>query len=262
VSKSQKIATLEALLARVRSRAAEPREARRSQAVLSPAPGAAPAAMPSEPPPSDEIDAVTIPPEAPPLQPAAPMRAALPTEADVVVEVDVLQEAAGDTVIGITAEEAAPGESPGSRERLVAAERAMRVVAELPAPESARGKPSDPPPVVEPVEEPPVSSRRAVAPEEERISDMAFGAEESSPPLHTPPPESGRLPAAQTQVDQDADVTGVREAPPMASRALDLVPEATRADLVALDAVADMVGEAQRFAPATFAALLDASLAL
>jgi hypothetical protein len=265
VSKSEKIAALETLLARVRSRAAEPRETRQPEAVVSHTVVAAPVATPSEPPASDEIDAVTIPPEAPPLQPAPAMRAALPTEADVVVEVDVLQEAAGagGTVIGVAAEEAATGESPGSRERLVAAERAMGVVAEMPVPGSVRERPSDPVAVVEQVEEAPASSRRAVVPEpEERLSDMAFGAEETSSPLHTPPPESGRLPAAQTHVDQDADVTGVREAPPMASRAHDLIPEATRADLAALDAVADIVGEAQRFSPATFAGLLDASLAL
>ena len=90
---------------------------------------------------------------------------------------------------------------------------------------------------------------------------MAFGAEEPRPPRHTPPPESGRLPAAPT-VEFDADVTGVREATPIVPRSRELVPEATHVELAPSDAVADLVGEAQRFAPGTFAALLDASLAL
>ena len=116
--------------------------------------------------------------------------------------------------------------------------------------------------VVEEVEEAPLSSRRPVAPEpEERLADLAFGAEEPQPPRHTPPPESGRLPAAPP-VEFDGDVTGVREATPIAPRQRELLPEPTRAELAPSDAVADLVGEAQRFAPATFAALLDASLAL
>jgi hypothetical protein len=91
---------------------------------------------------------------------------------------------------------------------------------------------------------------------------MAFGAEEPAPPRHTPPPESGRLPAVPA-VEFDADVTGVREATPIVlPRPRELVPEATRAALVPSDGVADVVGEAQRFAPTTFAELLDASLAL
>ncbi|MGD0529380.1 MAG: hypothetical protein ABSE49_29850, partial [Polyangiaceae bacterium] len=115
---------------------------------------------------------------------------------------------------------------------------------------------------VEEVEEAPRSSRRPVAPEpEERLADMAFGAEEPAPPRHTPPPESGRLPAVPA-VEFDGDVTGVREATPIVARPRELVPEATRPALAASDAVADVVGDAQRFAPATFAELLDASLAL
>jgi hypothetical protein len=90
---------------------------------------------------------------------------------------------------------------------------------------------------------------------------MAFGAEEPRPPRHTPPPESGRLPAAPA-VEFDGDVTGVREATPIVQRPRELVPAPIRAELAPSDAVADLVGEAQRFAPATFAALLDASLAL
>jgi len=117
--------------------------------------------------------------------------------------------------------------------------------------------------VIQESEETPVSSRRPVAPEpEERIEDVAFGAEEPSSHRHSPPPESGRLPAALPERELDADVTGVREATPMAPRAHELVPEATRAELASHDAVADIVGEADRFAPSTFASLLDASLGL
>src|SRR6185437_16720296 len=47
----------------------------------------------------------------------------------------------------------------------------------------------------EELEEAPASSRRPVAPAEERLADLAFGAEEPQPPRHTPPPNSGRLPA-------------------------------------------------------------------
>jgi hypothetical protein len=76
---------------------------------------------------------------------------------------------------------------------------------------------------------------------------MAFGTEEPPEPLHTPPPESGRLPTA-------ADGTS-RAAPK-------LFPESIRADLVSRHDVAEVIGEAQRFAPSRFVTLLDASLGL
>jgi hypothetical protein len=313
VSKSETLARLETLLERVRSRAAEPRATHRSLAAVTPAVAAvpppvaamappaarppaaavAPAAVPTEPPPSEEIDAVTIPPPAPPpparatlplpppslpepslpepslpepsLPEPPPMRALLPTETDVVVEVESLPESVGDIVIDVAAEEGTIGEPLDSVERLVAAEPLTGAVVEIPGPESLGEAPADLLAVVEAIEEPPVSSRRPVAPQpEERLADMAFGAEEPSPPRHTPPPESGPLPAAPSmEPDADAaDVTGVREAPPIAPRTHELVPEATRAELAPHDAVADIVAEAQRFAPSTFAALLDASLAL
>ena len=114
----------------------------------------------------------------------------------------------------------------------------------------------------------PISSRRPVAPEpEERLAEMAFGAEEPSPPIHTPPPESGRLPAAPI-VEFDGDTTGVREAPPIvqaaaaAQRTRELVPEDIRPTMAPVSDAADILGEAQRFSPSTFLALLDASLAL
>jgi hypothetical protein len=117
-------------------------------------------------------------------------------------------------------------------------------------------------------EEAPISSRRTVSSQpEERLAQMAFGGDEPPQPLHTPPPESGRLPAA-TSPDYDADITGVRSATPMIPRRMQesippaLVPEVTRAKLASSDEVFDLIAEAQRFAPSTFVALLDASLSL
>jgi hypothetical protein len=163
-----------------------------------------------------------------------------------------------------------------SRERLVAAEptateQPIAVQAAAPTRESV-------PPIdvtevevideQEEEEEAPISSRRTVASEpQERLAQMAFGGDEPPQPLHTPPPESGRLPAA-TSSDFDADITGVRNATPMVPRRTEeslpraLVPEVTRPKLASSDAVAELIGEAQRFAPSTFVALLDASLLL
>ena len=120
----------------------------------------------------------------------------------------------------------------------------------------------------------PASSRRPVAPAapDEPLAHMAFDADESRPPRHTPPPESGRLPASPVQ-EFDADVTGVRTAPQplepspdselvdVAARAL--VPEAIRAELSSsVGEISDVIGEAQAFAPTTFAAWLEATLSL
>jgi hypothetical protein len=152
------------------------------------------------------------------------------------------------------------------------------------------------------VEEAPASSRRTVTQQpEERIAQIAFGTEEPArQPLHTPPPESGRLPAAAA-MDFDSDVTGVRDSAPVAplrpdrtdgtspalpergrhldekapepqaahaapdrspASARELVPEPTHPNLPEGDGVAEVIGEAQRFSPGTFVALVDASLAL
>jgi len=120
---------------------------------------------------------------------------------------------------------------------------------------------------------PPASSRRPLEPED-RLAEMAFGEGTPQPPRHTPPPESGRLPAAPPD-EFDADVTGVREAvtlsrddesdplePPPPPPLLAFVPQSARPVLGADGVVADVVGDAQHFAPATFTALLDATLAL
>jgi len=175
-------------------------------------------------------------------------------------------------------EEAAPKEHD-SEERLVAAqsepsEEPTAVIAAPSADESI-------PPIdvtevelleeEEEEEEAPISSRRTVASEpEERLADMAFGGEEPRQPLHTPPPESGRLPAAPAS-DFDPDITGVRSAAPAAPnqaeaeqepRPREFVAEAVRPELAQSDMVVEVVFAAQGFAPATFVALLDASLGL
>ena len=127
----------------------------------------------------------------------------------------------------------------------------------------------------EEIEETPASSRRPVtAPPEERLAELAFGAEEPQPARHTPPPKSGRLPAPPA-VEFDADITGVRAAPGMSASDDATAPSSqTEPSVLAAQAVrpnfvsgtemrvVDVIGEAQRFAPATFLALLDASLSL
>ncbi|HEY8041851.1 MAG TPA: hypothetical protein VIF15_18735 [Polyangiaceae bacterium] len=270
MSQAEKVGRLEALLARVRARSAEPRRARATESAAAAAPAAEPVTMLDE----DVLDAPTRPP---------PQM----TEADIVLEVDV-QETSQETVIGVTVEEAVTVEvSLESRERLVAAEPVGLEALGDSSPEAAteiRGVEQESPPEVladveEVVEDAPASSRRPVAPEpEEQIAEIAFGAQEPQPPRHTPPPESGRLPAAPV-VEFDGDVTGVREATPIAPHRAEeleptavsalapepvreLTPDVTRARLTASEDVVDVVGEAQRFAPPTFAALLDASLSL
>jgi hypothetical protein len=114
----------------------------------------------------------------------------------------------------------------------------------------------------------PISSRRPVLTEAapaDKIAQIAFG-DESSPALHTPPPESGRLPAApQPDLDYDADVTGVRDAPrtpPKEPDSFELIPEVTAPVLEASGPVADLVSVPPSFREDTFGDALDASLAL
>ncbi len=204
-----------------------------------------------------------------------------PAEPEVVEPPVVAPELAAVVPI---AEQRGAGEDPDSRERLVAAESAATETA--PAGASARGPESVPPIDVaelevtaevevaaeeaeEEVEErAPASSRRPVAPEpEERLAQIAFGAEEPLQPLHTPPPESGRLPAAPGAQFEDPDFTSVRSATPLLPRRVEALPrgiepEAVRPERAPSDAVGEVVAEAQRFAPQTFVALLDASLSL
>lgn len=306
MSKPEKVAKLQALLARVVSRAAQPRgpvPARMAVAADGPvaasrpviaiqtpvmaievpvairAPVAAPAPEPPAPPPppisapdlDDEVTVAHIVPE---------LSSRRPPEPDAVLEVDLV-EVGSEAVIDFPVEEAMAPEALGSRERLVAAEAIASDATELVAVAELAGLPaSEEEPAPELIadesdveeaadlEETPLSSRRPVVgtQPEEQLAEMAFGTQEAPPPRHTPPPESGRLPAAPA-VEFDADVTGVREATPIAVATIvaltrELVPEATVATLPSGDGVADVVGAAQRFQPATFVALLEASLAL
>jgi hypothetical protein len=271
LSRSQTISRLETLLERIRVRAGQPRAGVRT-AAAAPSAQVAPFAQ-FAPPAQEESPAPTVPPPADIPLPAdmettlvQRARSPLATEADVVVDVDV-QEVSAEAVIDVGADEVVVAESMESRERLVAAEPVAEsdTVTEVVPPEVLEESPADVLSAVEEVEEAPLSSRRPVALQpEERLADMAFGAEEPRPPRHTPPPESGRLPAAP-DVEFEADVTGVREATPIAVAVppvSHLVPETTRADLGGGERVPDVVGAAQRFSPSTFTALLDASLAL
>lgn len=191
--------------------------------------------------------------------------------------VEVVEARAGtpETAVAANASpERAAGDDRDSRERLVAVE--LLAVAAVPAEAPARVQESVPPIDVAEIEvaaedeeeRAPASSRRPVAPEpEERLAQIAFGAEEPSQPLHTPPPESGRLPAAPGAPFDDADFMGMRSATPLLPRRVEALPreiepEAVRPDLAPSDAVGEVIAEAQRFAPSTFVALLDASLSL
>ena len=246
MSKAQTISKLEALLDRVRARAGEPR-------VL---------ALPV----AEEVEDLES-----TQQRRVPSRGAQMTEPEIVVEVEV-QASTTDTVLAVPVEEIQVPEATESRERLVAAEPvAVEPVAAEREPEAApeliasieEAEVEE----VEEAEEAPASSRRPVAPQpEERLAEMAFGAEEPQPARHTPPPESGRLPAAPAgAVEFEGDVTGVHEASKPASHgAVAIVPELYGADLslAPSDTVADVVGHAKQPPPATFLAALDASIAL
>jgi hypothetical protein len=265
VSAAGTISRLEALLARVRSRAAEPRPS----AAVAPAHAAPPRAVaahapepidedddqPTVPPPPGvgppEIPRVTAP--RPPSEPAAAI--------DVPVEVDLSPEP--PEAAGGPAEPVVAAAEAASQERLVMAEPEPMEPTASPAPVGEVAQQPAPVTEVEPEpaeEEPPASSRRPLAPQpEERLAEMAFGATEPRPALHTPPPESGRLPAAPAaDVDFPDEDTGVHAAHPPTP----ITPEATRADLSGPANVAKTHGTVQAFHPKTFAELLEASLKL
>jgi hypothetical protein len=256
VSKGDAIARLEALLERVRARAAQPR------------PGRSDGAADEQP--VLELRRTRSPASQPVLPERMHLESAQPEEESVTSTHTILRDTSA-------AQERPMVHAHDSRERMVAAEPEAREVA--PEDHPARAHESVPPIDVgelevgvdeEEPEEPPVSSRRPVAPQpEEQLAQMAFGAEEPQQPLHTPPPESGRLPSAPSdEFDQDSDFTGVRTATPLLPRRMadvaprEIAPVAIRAQLVPSDAVAEVIAEAQRFSPSTFVALLDASLSL
>jgi hypothetical protein len=108
------------------------------------------------------------------------------------------------------------------------------------------------------LENPPASSRRPVAAEpEERLEQMAFGRDDARPPLHTPPPESGRLPTAPAGVfDSDAPASDGAELEPR------ITADVVRVPLESSLSVAHVTGVVTKPMPATFSALLDDALSL
>ena len=201
MNRSQTISRLETLLERIRVRAAQPRATGVRSAAAAPPAQVTPLAQ-AAPSVHEESPAPTVPPPAdvPPADMETTLvqrvRSPLATEADVVVDVDV-QEVSAEAVIDVGADEIVVAESLESRERLVAAEPVAEsdAVAEVVPPEVLEESPADVLSAVEEVEEAPLSSRRPVAPQpEERLADMAFGAEEPRPPAAHPP--SGIRPSA------------------------------------------------------------------
>jgi hypothetical protein len=269
VSAAGTISRLEALLARVRSRAAQPRAVAVANHVAQPAAAAAIAPAPVEDDEDDNQPTVPPPPGVGPKDPFAARR--LPPSEPPAIDVDVDMSAdevsapPTDRADSVPPEPAAPemgvgvaAEAASSQERLVMTEPEPAEVPEpvgpvsLPEPAAAAE--------VEAEEEPPASSRRPLAPQpEERLAEMAFGATEPRPAMHTPPPESGRLPAAPAaDVDFPDEDTGVHAAQPPAP----ITPQATRAELYPSADVAKTHGAVAAFHPTTFAELLDASLRL
>ncbi|HEX4448828.1 MAG TPA: hypothetical protein VH044_18930 [Polyangiaceae bacterium] len=252
-----------------------------------PAPAPAPRIVqaPSPPPPAaaliEEKEETTVPP--PPMS----------NDLDFAVDVDVTSTTP-QPVAAIQPDAVPSPATPPVRERLDSREQIALAPSVAPAAASfevtsvERAADSDAGPSIEQVEvvsedegdeddeivEAPASSRRPVAsPSEEHLADLAFGSEDPQAPHHTPPPKSGRLPA-QPVIEYDPDVTGVRSAiAPEDAATQASAQEAPQAVLVGQAArprlgstpdarVTDVIGEAQRFAPATFMALLDASLSL
>lgn len=287
MSKSEIIERLGALLARVRVRSAEPRRAfagpdGTSAGALG-ARATATAISSPRPTPEAEVDAEGEIPFRGELREATPAAA---DDVDAELSASVLDEPFRNA--SDSQERLAPAESPAEPAGGTVHELSVRGRARVSdlAPDAARAG-SD---VVEEAatEQAPVSSRRPVAPEpEERLAQLAFGAEEEvQGPRHTPPPESGQLLTAP-QLQFERDVTGVRDAPTVSPHrseeavafevggrptleggpgahggSRELTAQVMRPQIAASAGVADVLGEAQRFAPTTFLALLDASLKL
>jgi len=267
---SERVAKLQALLARVTARAAEPRV----RHAVAAAPAAAPvdddfeSELPTRPPPAGVAAPPEIEVELP--EPAIELQTEAPAQSDerIVAAKPVAQEPEPEEIPAVAA---AP-------ELEVAGDLMGEEAEELPEPEAA-----------------PSSSRRPLGPPAgEVLEAKAFGGE-PEPAIHTPPPESGKLPAAPEippaveAADYDnQDITGVHHTP--ATRepapAVDvlaqsgehaakpvahaepprepskLMPEITHAAPKASAPVHDVIGEANAFKPATFAELLEASLKL
>ncbi len=112
---------------------------------------------------------------------------------------------------------------------------------------------------IEEADRAPTSSRRPIS-MEEKMSEL----EEDSPPLHSPPPASGKLPAASPALElEPLDSQPMPIAAPVAVASPRLTREALRADPLPQTEVAVFVGRTPSdLAAKTFGDLLDATLAL
>ncbi len=188
--------------------------------------------------------------------------------ADLGIAIDVDYVETAQVTLTDSRAEDPPADRFDSTERLVVAGSADEAADELiPEPEpiengeqpvDATHSVTDAP--VEEVAEPepaPASSRRPVMMTEpdDRLERIAFGAEDARPPLHTPPPESGRVPAAAADEFDSESREARHPAEP-------LVAEATRAILESSGSVAELTGTPRRSIPTTFSALLDETLSL
>ncbi len=265
----ERIAKLEAMLARVTTRAAAPREANGGGAAREPVQALADEPVVSSEPitPLDvEVNLVDDAPDAS----AAPPRGSLQADASAaesrerIIAAPELPVEAGEV-------EAAPiSAEPISVET---ADRSVALAAEAAsqAPDTTESRSE----IVEASEEePPASSRRPIA-IEPKLEELAFG--EAAPVEavpHTPPPESGRqVAAAPVDLDFDGEFTGVRPREPEKSPVtvlgtgrtdsspVELAPEAIAAKLPAVASVR-FEGAAPTFKPASFGELLDATVSL
>jgi hypothetical protein len=256
VSKTERLARLNRLLEQVRTRA-------RARDGLS-AGGAQAIAEPSAPEPVEEPVQLSTWTPPPPDDPVP--------EIGIAVDVDYVETT--QISVADSVAENSPSSHLDSTERLVAAGTAPTYSAgdegsDRPAPHPAepsadaeRAMRSAPGAFEDEVADPepaPASSRRPVTLEpEDRLEQIAFGADEARPPLHTPPPESGRVPAAHAG-DYDSD------SPPMGGDGHPnepLLAQATRAVLPSFATVAELTGDPSRSMPVTFSAILDDTLAL
>lgn len=260
MSNAETVARLQKLLERVRTRAGA-RDGYRAGAMAAPvatAVDSAPVEEPDQlstwtpPPPDGPVPEVAIPVDVDQVETTQLGVAEREAEEDTAGHFDSTERlvAAGTTVAYAGADEGSdnleqsPAEPDGGLE---APAEATRSVADSVGEEAA--------------EPAPASSRRPVMPEaEERLARMAFGAEEAPPPLHTPPPESGRVPASPAD-DFDSDPL---DAPRQVRRPDEpLIAEATRALLLESSVpVAKLVGGPTRPVAMTFSAILDETLSL
>jgi hypothetical protein len=281
VSAKEQITKLETLLARVSSRANEPRVAHARPQAPAHIQAAAPAVVVAPPP--------ALVAKAPPIVVAM-------NEPDI----DVVQEAAEVPVaaksdarlIAAKAVEPLDLESTSDTSETLLEAHLESIPVEDVGPELEVAEEEDPAPS---------SSRRPISPPADELAETAFGADDlAEPPRHTPPPESGRLPAAPELApvidadDEAQDITGVHHStaerpvtrdadvlarsgeheglsssapdevtpPPALASRVALTPHVARPERTASAAVVDTIGEAMAFSPATFGDLLDATLSL